>query len=252
MILLARRIGKSSAISPPILCTLLCLSAFLVMIPSPAGKARGSDSSVVGGGTVAGHVEIKTVLKEVTRQRGRRYRARGSPEVEARLASESAEPEISAVVVYLEEIGEKRSYSPPSQPATLLQEGKKFVPHVLPVVRGTSVQIVNRDDYYHNVFSNSSVKRFNIGRQVTKKVVTETFDKAGFVPVFCDIHLEMSAYVLVFENPFFAKPDANGDYVIHNVPGGKYRVVTWHERLLSQSQEITIREDGTVTVDFTL
>lgn len=203
-------------------------------------------------GEIRGHVEIKTILKEVTRQRGQRYRARGKPEGTRRENQASTEPEVTNVVVYLEEVGRGSSYTPPARPATLIQRDTRFEPYVLPILVGTRVQIVNKDDFYHNVFSNSDVKRFNIGRQLTNAMVTETFDKPGFIPVFCDIHLEMSAFVLVLENPYFTKPDAGGNFLIENVPLGRYRVLTWHERLLSQVQEVTVQENGSVTVDFTL
>lgn len=203
-------------------------------------------------GTINGRVEIKTVLREVTRQRGRRYRARGKSEWARRVTKADTEPEVSNVVVYLEEIGKKKSYPPPEQAARLIQKNIRFVPHVLPIIAGAEVQIVNTDDFYHNVFSNSRVKRFNIGRQLTNAVVTESFDNAGFIPVFCDIHLEMSAFVVILENPYFTKPDGSGNYLIENVPPGDYVILTWHERIPSQTQEITVRANSSITVDFTL
>lgn len=133
------------------------------------------------------------------------------------------------------------------------QKKAVFNPHVLPVVVGTTVEWPNMDDIYHNVFSYSEAKYFDLGLYKngdTNKSVT--FDKAGRVDVFCSIHSSMSCIVLVLENPYFASTDNKGVYTIPNVPAGTYKLKAWHERLPPQIKEITVPATGEVNVDFTL
>lgn len=133
------------------------------------------------------------------------------------------------------------------------QEGAMFSPPVLPVVAGTTVEWPNNDDIFHNVFSMSDAKQFDLGLyKGNPKEKAVTFDKPGRVDVFCSIHANMHCTVLVLENPYFAVADSSGKFVITNIPPGTYRLKAWHERLPSQTQEITVPEDGEVKVNFTL
>jgi len=135
----------------------------------------------------------------------------------------------------------------------IAQHGAMFTPHVLPVMVGTTVEWPNDDAIFHNVFSVSDAKNFDLGlykgNPPAKRV---TFDKPGRVDVFCSIHSEMHCIVLVLENPYFATTDGDGNYKILNVPAGKYKLKAWHERLPADEKEITVPETGDVRVDFTL
>jgi plastocyanin len=135
----------------------------------------------------------------------------------------------------------------------IAQHGAMFTPHVLPVMVGTTVEWPNDDAIFHNVFSVSDAKNFDLGlykgNPPNKRI---TFDKPGRVDVFCSIHSEMHCIVLVLENPYFAATDADGNYKISNVPPGKYKLKAWHERLPADEKEITVPETGEVRVDFTL
>jgi plastocyanin len=135
----------------------------------------------------------------------------------------------------------------------IAQEGAVFSPHVLPVMVGTTVEWPNNDKIYHNVFSMSDAKQFDLGlykdNPPDKRV---TFDKPGRVDVFCSIHSSMNCIVLVLENPYFASTDGNGDYKIQNVPPGKYKLKAWHERLPADEREIIVPTNGEVRVDFVL
>jgi len=132
------------------------------------------------------------------------------------------------------------------------QQGAMFTPHVLPVVAGTTVEWPNNDNIYHNVFSMSEAKPFDLGLYKNPEVKRITFDKAGRVDVFCSIHANMSCVVVVLENPWFAVADDHGRYAITNVPAGIYQLKAWHERLPPQSQPVTVTETGEVKVDFKL
>ena len=132
------------------------------------------------------------------------------------------------------------------------QQKATFTPHVLPVMVGTTVEWPNKDDIYHNVFSYSEAKQFDLDLYKDPVVKNVTFDKPGQVDVFCSIHANMSCIVLVLENPFFAVSNARGEYAITNVPAGTYQLKAWHERLPAQVRTITVPETGAVKADFTL
>ncbi len=132
------------------------------------------------------------------------------------------------------------------------QQKAMFTPHVLPVLVGTTVEWPNKDDIYHNVFSYSDAKPFDLGLYKGSEPKPVPFDRVGRVDVFCSIHANMHCIILVLENPYFASTDSRGDYVISNIPAGKYKLKAWHERLPAQIQEITVPENGTVKMDFTL
>ena len=128
-----------------------------------------------------------------------------------------------------------------------------FSPHVIPLLAGTTVEWPNNDNIYHNVFSDSDAKQFDLGlykSNPTEKRVT--FDKPGKVDVYCSIHANMHCIVLVMENPYFAMTDADGHYTITNVPPGTYKLKAWHERLPADEREITVPATVATKVDFTL
>jgi len=165
--------------------------------------------------------------------------------------------ELRDFVVYID--GPVRTnVATPDQPAKVLtsrkiaQKGAAFSPHVLPIVVGTTVEWPNQDEIFHNVFSISDPKPFDLGLYKDPEIKRVTFDKPGRVDAFCSIHKSMNCIILVLENPHFAAADERGRYSIPNVPQGTHKLKAWHERLPSQTQEITVPETGEVRVDFTL
>jgi plastocyanin len=145
--------------------------------------------------------------------------------------------------------------APESPRATMAQRDERFLPHVLPVVQGTIVDFPNEDDVYHNVFSLSSAAGkggFDLGRYPKGASKSWTFDRAGTVQVFCHIHSDMTAVVLVLGNPFFASPDESRHYSIDGVPEGDYTVVGWHERIKPVTRKVHVTAGQTTTVDFNI
>ena len=133
------------------------------------------------------------------------------------------------------------------------QERANFSPHVLPVMAGTTVEWPNNDEIFHNVFSMSDAKSFDLGLyKGNPKEKAITFDKVGRAEVFCSIHANMHCVVLVLENPYFTVSGTSGAYSITNVPPGTYKLKAWHERLPVQTQEIVVPAEGEVKVDFVL
>jgi plastocyanin len=156
-------------------------------------------------------------------------------------------------VVYVDQPVAGAPFAPPAAPAVIQQKDATFVPRVLPVLVGTTVSWPNMDEIYHNVFSMSQTKAFDLqlynSDQPAKSVV---FDKPGQVDVFCAIHTKMHCVVLVLENPYFALADDKGRFVIRNVPPGTYKLRAWHERVPGQVKEVTVPAEGDVRVDFVL
>jgi plastocyanin len=165
--------------------------------------------------------------------------------------------ELRDFVVYIDERS-TNTISPPSKPVQVVttkrvtQRGALFTPHVLPIMVGTTVEWPNNDEIFHNVFSMSEAKEFDLGLYEGGKSKSVLFDKPGRVDVFCSIHTAMNCIVLVLETPHFAATDDKGRYTISQVPAGTYKLKAWHERLPSQTKEITVSDDGLVKIDFTL
>jgi len=155
-------------------------------------------------------------------------------------------------VVYLESAPRGAFENVDTTHAVMDQRGERFVPHVLAITTGTIVDFPNSDHIYHNVFSLSRAKSFDLGRYAAGRSKPVRFDRPGIVRVFCDIHSHMNAFILVFGHPFFAMTDADGRYRIDNVPPGTYSLVAWNEGVTSEPRSVTVPDGGTDEEDFTL
>ncbi len=144
------------------------------------------------------------------------------------------------VVAYLEGESLKKEYPPPEKHTVLDQKNLVFIPRVLPIFKGTTVDFRNSDDVQHNVFAPGKVEKFNLGTWSLGGVRDYTFNKPGEIVILCNVHSEMVAYIIILENPYFAKTDEKGNFRIENIPPGTYVLKTWHERMKSVPQEVTI------------
>jgi hypothetical protein len=142
------------------------------------------------------------------------------------------------------------TFDPPDVHPRLNQSQMLFRPLVLAVLAGTTVDLPNNDNLFHNVFSYSQPREFDLGRYPKGQMRSVRFDRPGVVSVYCDIHAYMYATILVLENPYFASPDNDGSYVIDNVPAGTYRIVYWYGRKRLSSKQITIEDSKTTVVNF--
>jgi plastocyanin len=161
-------------------------------------------------------------------------------------------PDLRRGVVYLETAPAAALEERETTRATLDQRNETFVPHVLAVTVGTIVDFPNSDRTYHNVFSLSRAKRFDLGRYAAGRSRPVQFDRPGVVRVFCDIHSHMSAFVLVFNHPFYDVVDAEGRFRIENVPQGTYNVIAWYEGEARANRSVAVPQGGVIDLDFTV
>jgi plastocyanin len=161
-------------------------------------------------------------------------------------------PDLRPSVVYLESAPSLAFPDPEPQRATMDQRNETFVPHVLAITVGTTVDFPNSDNTYHNVFSMRS-PRFDLGRYAAGRSKSVRFDRPGIVRVFCEIHSHMSAFILVFNHRYFAVTSADGRYQIGRVPPGRYTLVAWNEGAIRESRPVVVAEDGgAIEADFAL
>ena len=124
------------------------------------------------------------------------------------------------------------------------QHNETFVPYVLAIPVGTTVDFTNSDRTYHNVFSLSKPRRFDLGRYASGQSKSVRFDRPGVVRVFCEIHSHMSAFILVFAHRFFATTDGDGRYRIDNVPPGTYTIVAWNDGETRETRTVHVGDEG--------
>jgi plastocyanin len=131
------------------------------------------------------------------------------------------------------------------------QRNTTFIPHLLAVTVGSTVDFPNDDETYHNVFSLSKPRRFDLGRYAAGRSKAVRFDQPGIVRVFCDIHSKMNAFIFVFDHPFYSVTDGEGRYRIDNVPQGSHQVTAWYEGVSKDTQRVTVAAGSNVQ-DFVL
>jgi plastocyanin len=155
------------------------------------------------------------------------------------------------VVVYVEAI-EGKAFPAATDTVVMDQKGMMFVPHVLPVQVGTTVNFLNSDPVLHNVFTpDKCAAKFNLGSWPQGQVRSYTFDHECIAAVLCNVHPEMEGFVVALPTPYFAVTDKQGTYTIEGVPEGSYTLATWHQKLKPISHEVTVPSDSSV-VDFEL
>jgi plastocyanin len=156
-------------------------------------------------------------------------------------------------VVWIEAIPGK-TFPPAEKIPVMDQKGLMFQPHIMAVPVGTTVEFLNSDNVQHNVFwaSISGNKKLghNMGTWPKGEKKPFKFDQPGVASLLCNVHPEMSGYIVVTPTPYFAESDASGEFTIAGVPDGSYTVTAWHEGAKNQSKPVTVA--GGASVDFTL
>ncbi len=143
-------------------------------------------------------------------------------------------------------------FKPPEKNPVMDQKNLVFIPHVMPVIVGSTVDFPNNDVVRHNVFApKSSAEQFNLGTYAGGVTKQRTFNKVGVIKLLCNVHAEMSAFIIVCQNPYFAVTDKKtGAATIEGVPPGTYKVTFWHGRLQSKTVEVTVAAGKTAEVTF--
>jgi plastocyanin len=222
---------------------LFAVAAVVVLAGSAALRLDGAGrAGHPAAGSIRGHVEVRSPDVDAEARPGvadlgmdSMYRAR----------------ERRDAVVYFETAPQAAFEGGGTARATMSQTSETFVPHVLAVRVGTVVDFPNNDTIYHNVFSLSKTKRFDLGRYAKGQSKSVRFDEPGIVRVFCEIHSHMHASILVFAHRFFSVTDDQGRYRIDQVPPGTYTLVAWYEGVVRQTRSLRVPEDGgTIDVDF--
>jgi len=139
----------------------------------------------------------------------------------------------------------------PAGRAQQAQRDQSFVPRVVAIPLHASVDFPNEDPIYHNVFSVSPVKRFDLGKYPRGQSRTLRFDRAGVVNVYCDIHSDMAGFIVVLPNRAFTRPGEDGAYRLPELPAGHYVLRWWHPDFPPGEREIDVPADGTTVVDVT-
>jgi plastocyanin len=216
----------------------------LIGLPALVGLTSAPAARTASLGVIRGRVDVRRDLPAIeTRPALTELGTPARPDTPDRRRS----------VVYLE-AAPQGAFEEHERPRAILdQRNQTFVPYVLAIEVGTTVDFLNNDSTYHNVFSFSKPKRFDLGRYARGESKSLRFDRPGVVRVFCDIHSHMSAFILVFAHRFFAVTDAEGRFRIDAVPPGEYTVVAWNDGQTRDSRAIRVPPDGSgVEADFTV
>ena len=162
----------------------------------------------------------------------------------------AAGPETRNVVVYL--AGTKTGVAPVPVKAQISQRGERFLPSVTAVGVGSTVDFPNQDPYFHNVFSISRAATFDLGRYPPGQSRAQQLKRPGIVKVFCHIHSQMTALIMVLDHPWFTIPLETGAFTLPPVPPGEHTLVAWHDRIGERRERIRVTPGATTRVTFTL
>jgi plastocyanin len=210
---------RLASIGGGVCAALACLTLALDATDTPAAAAP-SRRPVQATGGIRGRLNLQRVARPSERR----------PEVsDPGAGGPRDQPDLRRGVVYLEQAPRAAFDEPEPTRAVMDQRNELFVPHVLAVMVGTVVDFPNSDRTYHNVFSLSRAKRFDLGRYAAGRSKSVRMDRPGIVRVFCDIHSHMNAFILVFAHPFFDVTGPDGRFELADLPGGSYSVVGWYE-----------------------
>lgn len=228
-----------------------CASILFVISALSAGEASAPPPTE---SPIAGVVRGTVVIGSELISRKPRFRIYPDLHVQAQPTDDPSErTELQNVVIYVESGPTSSDVADPLPRRLVVQQvNETFVPHILPVLKGSTVEFPNEDPLFHNVFSLSRARSFDLGRYPRGSSKSVRFDRPGIVKVFCHIHSDMSAVVLVLDNPFFTVPDGEGAFQIGGIPPGDYSLVAWHERARPVIQAVRVESGRVSSIEVTL
>jgi hypothetical protein len=214
---------------------------------APAGAGGGTGSASVSGkvsfaGTPAAPEKIKVSADPYCQKEHKEGLERKTVDVK--------DGGVKDVFVYVK-TGISGTYPPPTEAVELDQQGCMYTPHIVAVQAGQPIKIKNNDETLHNIHPRPTVNQeFNIGQPRKGMETAKTFDKKEvMIPVGCDVHPWMRAYISVLDHPFFAVTDADGKFEIKNLPAGEYEIEAVHEKLKSTTGKITVKDGESAKLD---
>lgn len=187
-----------------------------------------------------GGIEGRVTMKE------RKLQRVANPYAGAGSAAAHAVKDLPAVVFLSGRIGSKPAA--PERPS-MAQRDTSFQPELLIIPVGTTVSFPNQDGFFHNVFSYSKTRRFDLGRYPRGEAKTVTFDEPGTVSVLCEIHKWMRGAIVVVENAHYAVVKADGTFTLPDVPPGSYKLTVWHGERGSRTVDVTVPASGNARID---
>lgn len=232
------------------LLSLICgiILFFLLPLQTENREAIAQEASLESA-SISGTVTLPTSSSSSSRQfRGAAYRNRGNSSASSQNSSDS-NPYINTIVS-AHPVSFSIDNLPTSDSVQIIQKNAVFIPQVTPVTIGSTVQFVNSDSFYHNVFSLTPGARFNIGRRKTgdvysKEVPALEWKVSGLGPIdlFCDIHSQMNAIILSLDTPYFTRVNEDGTYTLNNLPEGTYELRGYNRNTELYTQRLSIDEN---------
>jgi plastocyanin len=213
---------------------------------------RWSALLLVAGVCVAGTVTGASAARVNGRITGALPTLRKSPDLYGKFRRNQPGADIPNPLIVILKPADGRTPPRVSSRPAIDQKDERFRPNALAVQVGTTVDFLNSDAFYHNVFSLSAPRRFDLGRYRKGVVKSVTFDKPGVVKLFCDIHPAMLGYVLVSDSPWGAAATPDGNFQIDDVPEGEYEAFLWHEPLAEPVTVGRLRVDQGPTMNIEL
>jgi plastocyanin len=237
-----RRVDTAASITPlcdrvlfritvvqALVCALVCLGAARVAGQAATGRIEG---------------QVRLVLPPASAVPSGVYPSRRVSRPQPKAA------EISNVIVFLKDAPHRADPAP--MHVTIAQKDEAFVPRVVAITRGSTIDFPNSDPFFHNVFSLSRGANFDLGRYPRGESRSRRFPNAGLVKVYCHIHSHMTASIMVFDHPYFRIPASDGAFTLDDVPAGTYQISAWHERIGESLDTIRVDAGRTARVEFAL
>jgi plastocyanin len=210
-------------------------------------------SACVSAQAITGTIEIKKKLTKPSVTASVSVYQRGTTvELGKQAETDPIAYERSRVVVYLEDPAPTGATAtdPQTQPQQIQQLDRRFTPDLVVVPVGSTVSFPNMDPIFHNIYSLSKPKSFDLGSYDKGETRKVTFPKPGIVEIYCHLHPNMEAVVVVTPNRWYARPDRNGEYRIPDVPPGHYTLVAWHKSAGFFRKTITVESGHDFTANF--